>query len=144
MLDTLQDLLVRGWNDLLARPSGPMSLRFLLQPTMALIAAFKDGLTDARTGRSPYFWTILSNRAERKGRLREGLAATGRIIVIGLAMDAIYQLVAFRAFYPLEAIIVALGLAFVPYLLARGPIARVARWRRDRHATHTPVPRGRR
>jgi hypothetical protein len=135
MLDALQDILVRQWNDLLARPSGPMSFRFLLQPAMALLAAAKDGLKDARTGRSPYFWTIVSNPAERKARLHEGFAATSRIIILGLLMDAIYQIVAFRKFYPLEAIIIALFLAFVPYLIARGPIARIARWWRERHTT---------
>jgi hypothetical protein len=144
MLEQLQDIFARVWHDLLSRPSGPMSFRFLLQPTMALLAAFKDGLTDAKTGRSPYFWTILSNPAERRARLHEGLAATARIILLGLVMDAIYQIVAFRAFYPLEALIVALSLAFIPYLLARGPIARIARWWRMRHPTHTPAPPTRR
>jgi hypothetical protein len=34
-----------------------------------------------------------------------------------------------KTFYPGEAVIVAIALAFFPYLLLRGPIARVARWR---------------
>lgn len=140
MFDSLHDFFLNQWNELLARPSGPMSFRFLLQPTMALIAAFKDGLKDARTGRSPYFWTILSDPTNRKSRLREGLAATSRIIILGLVMDTIYQLIAFRAFYPVQAIIVALGLAFVPYLLTRGPIARVARWWHTRRSSQTPSP----
>jgi hypothetical protein len=135
MLDFLQDSMVRLWNDLLARPSGPLSFRFLLQPTMALIAALKDGLTDASTGRSPYFWTIVSNPAERRARLREGLAATSRIIILALIMDAVYQFISFRNFHLLDAIVVALMLAFVPYLIARGPVARVARWWRQRNAT---------
>jgi hypothetical protein len=42
-------------------------------------------------------------------------------------MDAIYQFVAFRAFYPVEAMIIALGLASVPYIVVRGPAARIAR-----------------
>jgi hypothetical protein len=36
--------------------------------------------------------------------------------------------VAVRAFYPLEAVATALFLAFLPYLLIRGPAGRVARW----------------
>ena len=44
------------------------------------------------------------------------------------ALDAVYQIIAFRAFYPGEAVIVALLLAFVPYLLLRGHVARVAVW----------------
>lgn len=124
---------MRHWHDLIDRPSGPMSFRFLLQPTMALIAALKDGIKDGKTGRSPYFWTIVSNPIERRERLREGLASTGRIIVLGLIMDTIYQFIIFKAFRPVEAIIVALALAFVPYLLMRGPVARAYRWWRANH-----------
>jgi hypothetical protein len=46
-------------------------------------------------------------------------------------MDAIYQWIVLKTFYPGEAVIVAIALAFFPYLLLRGPIARVARWRLD-------------
>jgi hypothetical protein len=135
MLDQLQDLLARHWHDLIERPSGPMAFRFVLQPAMALIAAMKDGVKDAKTGRSPYFWTIVASPVERKARLREGLAATGRIIVLGLIMDTIYQFIIFKEFRPIEAIVVALTLAFVPYLLLRGPVARVyGRWRSNRRS----------
>ena len=49
----------RIWRNLLDRPGGPMTFRFILQPIMATIAALYDGVEDARTGRSPYLWTIL-------------------------------------------------------------------------------------
>jgi hypothetical protein len=117
----------RLWRDLLARPGGPMTFRFILQPTMAAIAALHDGLKDARSGRSPYFWTILTSPQERGERLSEGLISTARIILLGLGMDAIYQYVVLKTFYPGEAVIIALLLAFVPYILLRGPIARIAR-----------------
>src|SRR5579863_5686072 len=74
----------RLWHNILDRPGGPMTFRFILQPTMAAIAALHDGVNDARMGRSPFFWTLLSNRAERGGRLREGLISTARIILLGL------------------------------------------------------------
>lgn len=122
-----QNVFERAWTDLLARPSGPLAFRFVLQPTMAAIAAIMDGLKDARTGRSPYFWTVLANPAERMERLREGLRSTSRIIVLGLVMDAAYQIIVFRTFYPVEAVVIAIALAFVPYLLIRGPAARIAR-----------------
>ncbi len=117
----------RIWSDIFNRPGGPMSLRFLLQPIMAIVAALHDGLKDARSGRSPYLWTMLTNPVERGGRLREGLIATGRTILIGLVIDTIYQAVVLKTFYPGEAVVIAILLAFVPYLLLRGPIARIAR-----------------
>jgi hypothetical protein len=118
----------RIWRDIFDRPGGPMMFRFILQPVMALIAALHDGIKDARTGRSPYFWAVLTDPNKRGGRLREGLISTARIILLGLGMDAIYQATVLKTFYPGEAVIVAVLLAFVPYLLLRGPIARIACW----------------
>ncbi len=43
-------------------------------------------------------------------------------------MDVIYQLMVFGALHPGEAAITAILLAFVPYVLLRGPAARIARW----------------
>jgi len=106
-----------------------MTFRFILQPTMAAIAALHDGVRDARAGRSPFFWTLLSDRAKRGSRLREGLIATARIMLLGLGMDTIYQGIVLKTFYPAEAAIIAIVLAFVPYALLRGPITRIALWR---------------
>ena len=44
----------RLWKDMLARPDGPMTFRFILQPAMAAIAAFRYDVEDARIGRPPY------------------------------------------------------------------------------------------
>jgi hypothetical protein len=123
------EALRRFWHDLVERPDAPMRFRFFLQPLMAAIAAIHDGRVDARAGRSPYLKTVLRNPQERVGLLREGLNATARIILLGLAMDVIYQLLVLKTFYPNEALVVALLLAFVPYLIIRGLVLRVARWR---------------
>jgi hypothetical protein len=118
----------RLWRDILERPGGPMSFRFILQPIMATLAALHDGIKDARLGRNPYLWTILTNAEKSAGRLREGQLATGRIILLGIGMDAIYQATVLKTFYPGEMAVIALLLAFFPYLLLRGPICRIARW----------------
>jgi hypothetical protein len=122
------DVYQRIGRDIAERPGGPMTFRFILQPVMALIAALHDGVKDARTGRSPYLWTLLTNAAERGEGLREGLISTARIILLGLGIDTIYQFSVFKTFYPGEAAIMAILLAFVPYLLLRGPVERVAHW----------------
>ena len=119
----------RFWHDLVERPDAPMRFRFVLQPLMAAIAAIHDGREDARAGRSPYFMTVLRNPQERVGLLREGLNATARIILLGLVMDLIYQLLVLKTFYPNEALVIALLLAFVPYLIIRELVFRVARSR---------------
>jgi hypothetical protein len=116
----------RVWNNLLARPSGPLAFRFILQPAMAAIVAVREGVYDARRGRSPFAWTIIANARERGGRLREGLNATAKILLLGLVMDTIYQIIVFKAFYPYEALIITVLLAFVPYLVVRGLASRIA------------------
>jgi hypothetical protein len=131
----IQDMLSRVWENLVGRPSGPLALRFLLQPLMATIFAIRDGIKDARTGRSPYFWTVLTNPEERRGRLREGLAATAKIIVLAIILDTIYQFMELDKFYPGEGLIVAVVLAFIPYLVIRGPAGRITRWRARRSST---------
>ena len=128
----IEEMLQRFWENLLARPSGPLALRFLLQPAMATLLAIRDGAKDAREGRSPYFWTVLSKPDERRARLREGVNATSKIIIIAVVLDAAYQFIELRTFYPGEAAVIAILLAFVPYLLLRGPAARVALWWRSR------------
>jgi hypothetical protein len=118
----------RIWADLSARPAGSLALRFVLQPAMSTIFAVRDGIKDARNGRSPYFWTVVSDPQKRLHRLREGLDATGKIILIAIALDAVYQYLTTKTFFPIEALIVAIFLAFIPYFLLRGPIARIAHW----------------
>jgi hypothetical protein len=121
--------LQRIWQNILARPGGPMTFRFILQPGMAAIAALHDGIKDARRGRSPYFWTLVTDEADRDERLWEGLISTARIVLLALVMDAMYQVIVLDTFYPVEAVIIALALAFLPYTILRGPTARVAqRW----------------
>lgn len=121
------DTFKRIWHQLIERADAPMRFRFILQPLMAAILAILGGLKDARTGRSPYFWTMLGNPRERVERLEEGLNATARIILLGIVMDVIYQIIVLKRFYPAEAVIVALLFAFVPYVIIRGPVARIAR-----------------
>jgi len=117
----------RIWRQLAERPGGPMTFRFILQPCMAALAAWRDGVRDARTGRKPYVWALFTDASERGGLLAEGFIATARVIILGLVMDMVYQFVVLKSFYPGEAVVVALALAFLPYLLLRGPFHRIAR-----------------
>jgi len=131
----IQKILTRFWDQLIAQPSGPLAFRFILQPLMVTLLAIHDGLKDAREGRSPYAWTILTDPAHRASYLGEGLKRISRVIIFALVMDAIYQLIVLRRFYPGEALVTVFVVAVIPYLLIRGPIARLARrWHRHRAA----------
>jgi hypothetical protein len=77
--------------------------------------------------------TILHDPAARGDRMREGLFSISRIILLGFAMDAIYQWRVLGTFYPGEAVAITLILAVIPYVILRGPIDRIARWYFARH-----------
>ena len=98
---------------------------------MAAFFAIRDGLKDARAGRPLYTWALLTDPAQRAGYLREGLKRVCRVIVFALVMDAIYQFLVLRWFYPVEALVTVFVLAVLPYIVIRGPAARLARrWHR--------------
>lgn len=124
---TSAEVWTRVFASIAERPGGPMTFRFILQPVMAAILACIDGVRDARSGAPPYFWSLLTGAEPRLERLHDGLIATSRVILLGLVMDVAYQLIEFNSFFPGEAAIVAVLLAFLPYLLLRGPFERLAR-----------------
>jgi hypothetical protein len=122
----MEELLTRVAENLLGRVSGPMKFRLLLQPTMAAIFAIRAGLKDAQQGRPAYLWSIFTEPNSRRELITEGWQAVGKVFIIAIVIDAIYQFLIFRWFYPVEAVMVAGILAIVPYLLIRGPINRIA------------------
>ena len=113
--------------NLIGRVSGPMKFRLLLQPLTASFFAIRSGLADARAGKSPYFWCLLSDPGQREEMLRDGWKSIGKIFILALVLDVVYQIIVLRFVYPGEAIIVAIILAIVPYLILRGLTTRIAR-----------------
>ena len=59
--------------------------------------------------------------------LKDGWKSVGRVFILAIVMDAIYQFIVWHTFYPGSALIVAVILAIIPYLLIRGPVSRVAK-----------------
>jgi hypothetical protein len=115
------------WADLIGRTTGPFAFRFLLQPAVAMLYAIRDGVRDADADRPAYFWSVVTGSSDRREQLHEGWAAVARVIGIGVAIDLIYQVMVFRRVHPLQLAVIVLLLAFVPYLLLRGPVNRIAR-----------------
>ncbi|CAG0947475.1 hypothetical protein ANRL1_04169 [Anaerolineae bacterium] len=124
----MEDLLVRIIEDLIGRVSGPMRFRLLLQPLIAAVLGIRSGLKDAREGRPAYFWAVFTQAEQRREMLHDGWKSAGKVFIIANIIDAVYQLLILRWFYPGEAILVSAFLAFIPYLLIRGPVNRIARF----------------
>ena len=108
------------------RVSGPMKFRFILQPVMASIFAILAGLKDARAGKPPYFWALITSPGHRVDMIKDGWKSVGKIFLLALALDVGYQIFVLHFVYPGEAITVAFILAIVPYLILRGPVNRLA------------------
>lgn len=136
----MDNMWARVADQLLARVSGPLHFRLVLQPLMAVVLAVIAGLKDARTGRRPYFWSLITEPGHRMEMLKDGWKSVGRVFLLALALDAIYQLYVLHFFYLGEAIIVAIVLAIVPYLLLRGIVTRLARKRLGPPSVTVAVP----
>ena len=123
----MEEMWIRFLDDMAGRITGPMKFRLLLQPVMASIFAVVAGLKDARTGQPPYFWALFTDKAHRREMLRDGWKSVGKVFVLALVLDVVYQVIVLRFVYPGEVMVVAVLLAIVPYLLVRGLVTRLAR-----------------
>ena len=71
-MSMITDMIARGWENFLARPTGSLNLRFILQPTIATIIAVRAGMKDAREGRPAYLWAAFTNSEHRWQLLHGG------------------------------------------------------------------------
>ncbi len=110
-----------------------MSFRLVIQPIMAVLFAVLDGRRDALEGRVPYFWALFTDPEHRRELLRDGWRSVGKVFIIAIVLDGIYQYMVLGRFYPGEALAVAFVLALVPYVLLRGPTNRLL-FRKGRRA----------
>lgn len=126
----MDDFLTRIWEDLGARIGGPLTLRFILQPTMATLFAIRDGLRFAREGRSFLLWGGPEDPVERQAQLVATWRSIGKVFVLAIVLDGSYQWLVLNWLYPLEALIVAIAVAVMPYLAVRGLVNWLARPKR--------------
>src|SRR5260370_17119612 len=111
----MHDMWIRIVSKLVARVSGPMKFRLVLQPTMAAFFAIRSGLADARAGKPPYFWGLLSDRGQREAMIKDGWNSVGRGFILALLLYAVYQLIALHPVHFGEMLIVPLFPTIFPY-----------------------------
>jgi hypothetical protein len=129
----MQGLLTRVFENMAGRVHGPMSFRLIVQPLMAAFFAIRDGTKDAHEGREPYFWSLFTDPEQRGEMLRNGWRSVGKIFILAWVLDAVYQVWQLHWFYPGEALLVAVLLAVVPYVLLRGPVNRLTSTKKTQH-----------
>jgi hypothetical protein len=124
----LNETIARGWENLVGRFSGPMSFRFLIQPAVAIFFAIRAGVNDAQQNKPTFLGCAISNPGSWRARMRQSWKDVGKVFIVALILDSIYQVVVHSGIFALELLITATVLALIPYMVLRDLVARVATW----------------
>jgi hypothetical protein len=120
----------RFFQDILARLSGPGRLRFLIQPTAAIILGSRGGIKDAMLGLPPFLWALIFHKERRGELLRSTVESIRNLVAIAIVLDLISQFLIFGEVRPGAALVVGPVLVGTPYALSR---ALANRWWRSKH-----------
>ena len=126
----MNEVLERVVEGIVARVTGPMSMRFLLQPIAAILVGIRDGRLDARAGTPPYIFDLVFRPEGRRRALSSALQTLLIPMTVGTILDAIAQYLIFQRVHILPAMLVGAFVMGVPYSLARGISNRVTSARR--------------
>jgi hypothetical protein len=107
------------------RFTGSGRLRFILQPTVAIVLGIRGGLADAKAGNVPYLFGLILGAGRRRELLRSGMAAVRNLVALGIMMDIVFQLVLYRSVHPGAALVVGSILICLPYAVSRALTRRV-------------------
>lgn len=116
-------------DDMLARLHGPGRLRFIFQPTVAILLGARDGTKDAREGAPPFLWGLAFHPANRRELMRSALISVRNLIAVAILLDVASQLLIFRLVHPGAALILGPVLIGLPYASSRALTNRIVRLR---------------
>ena len=126
-METLVEMLRSRYEHLVGRAGGPLNFRLLIMPLVVTFFALRAAMRDARAGRPRYFKTLLTKPLERPRLVRSMLKDVGKIFIMAVVLDTIYQLTVLRAFYLGELLLVVLASAILPYLVVRSAVSPLMR-----------------
>ena len=112
--------------ELAQRVNGPFHLRLLLQPTMALLFAVRDGRKDAKEDSDPYLRRLMGGKTERREAVSSAWASLAKILVMAVVLDSAFQFVTEHQIQLVQSIGIACLLCILPYSIMRGPASRFA------------------
>lgn len=112
--------------ELVGRLDGPLHFRFLLQPLVAAIIGYRDGVRDAKAGTPPFFALLTQvGREQRKVMFHDAWSSIGKVFILAFVLDCTFQYLAYKSIGILAAAVIAASLAIIPYLLFRGLVNRM-------------------
>ena len=109
----MDEMFTRVFQDLVARTTGPMWFRLILQPLVATFFGIRAGLANARRSKE------VTEPGRRRALFQQALHDVGKMLAVGVGLDAVFQLIALRTVYPGEALLVGFLLVALPYQIIR-------------------------
>lgn len=106
---------------------GPLHLRLVLQPLVAIVLAVRDGLRDARLGDEPFLYRLLLRRTEARTLLRSAWSTLMVPLVVAFVLDSVAQVLILGSYRPLASVLVGGLLVGLPYSVVRGIACRAGR-----------------
>ena len=119
----------RFFQDMMARLSGPGRLRFVFQPTVAIVLGARAGWKDALAGSPPFVWALLFSPDHRSVFLRGAWESLRDLLALAVLLDIISQFLIFRNVHPGAALLLGPILIGTPYALSRALTNRIAKLR---------------
>lgn len=129
----------RFFEDLWARLSGPGRLRFILQPTAAVLLGVRDGKRDSRLRRPLFLSGLVFQPIHRRDMWRSGMSSVRDLVAIAIILDVVSQILIFREIHPGAALLLGPVLIATPYSISRSLTNRIAS-RRTRQVEADPRP----
>lgn len=118
---------VSFWQGLVSDLTGKGQFRLILQPTMAVILGIRLGVADAKEGKAPFLFRLLTTH-ERWKLFKRSLWDVVLPLTLALVMDGILQHMTLGRVRPLAMVVVGALLVWLPFSIARALTNRV--WRR--------------
>lgn len=117
---------LRVLQQLMGRIDGPLHLRLIVQSLVATVLAVRAAHRDATLQNPPFLWALIMRKHERRALFLSAWKDIGKLFTMAFVIDTGYQVFFLHFFYPLQGLMVASILALVPYVLIRGPLARLS------------------
>lgn len=121
----MEDFILNILNNIDLRLEGPLKFRIILQPLMSLFFAIKAGIRDSKTGAEPFAENIIKNKPGRKAVFKEIWKDVGKVFILAIVLDIVFQIIVLKTVHPVGAIMTAIILAIIPYLIFRGITTRI-------------------
>jgi hypothetical protein len=102
-----------------ARVTGPLKLRFAVQPIIAILLGIRDGAHDARVGSRSFLYDLFHYPKEHKPLVKKAVRTLLVPMLVAIILDGVAQYLLFGWVRVSGAIVAGLTLMGLPYVIAR-------------------------